>query len=326
MPSIEEFLSTALNWYESNRDKNGHVNTNVMNAGLIVSEMVRDGLPIPDKRFFSAKGSQVRGLSGSSIARILDRNGEIRQFTSEGGRTSRRTLLLAYSYRKKINNLTPDAGLELSEVASQLESLFTKKVQSDYFDKQRLDVDLDHNKPVASIIGDILKTSANRSDKPTGTVLQHLVGAALQLRFPNEEIGVDKSNTADLQTDREGDFQLGDTAFHVTVSPMEKLIQRCISNKKSGFRPVILTVRSRIDAAYQMIDIADSSMSDRVLVSSSEDFIGLLVEEMSIFDGKSIRSNIARLIRLYNNRIDQIETDKSLMLKEPRWVVKLIDK
>ncbi|WP_181962191.1 DUF4928 family protein, partial [Klebsiella pneumoniae] len=45
--------------------------------------------------------------------------------------------------------------------------------------------------------------SALRS--PTGVVLPHRVVAKLLLRFPDEKMGCDRANTADLQTEREGD-------------------------------------------------------------------------------------------------------------------------
>lgn len=42
----EAYLEAAKSWYECERAKNGSMNTNVMNAGLIVSHMVADGMPI----------------------------------------------------------------------------------------------------------------------------------------------------------------------------------------------------------------------------------------------------------------------------------------
>ncbi|WP_371317518.1 DUF4928 family protein [Adlercreutzia rubneri] len=87
-------------------------------------------------------------------------------------------------------------------------------------------VDIDPNKPVSGIVADIRRTARSRSDKPAGIVAQHLVGAKLELRFPGLDIGRDKVNAAHQQTNRQGDFQLGNTAFHVKMSPMQKLIAR----------------------------------------------------------------------------------------------------
>lgn len=320
------YLQAAKNWYESNRAKSGSMNTNVMNAGLIVSQMVSDSLPIEDDRLFSDGKSQVRGLSGASIARILESHGETRLFTREGGRTSRGTVHLANSFRDIINTVNPlsSSGQKMDELSFSLEEFFTDCVRLDYFDKQRISVDLQPTKPVSVIIEDILRAAAERSDKPTGVVLQHLVGAKLQLRFPNENIGLDQANAADMQTDREGDFQVGTTAFHVTVAPMEKLINRCNENKKAGYRPVILTLDRKVQAAKQMAD--NAGIADEISVQSAEVFIGTNIEEIAIYDGDKIRLGIANLIQTYNHRIASVEVDKSLMIDEPRWILDLLSK
>ncbi|CAI2473186.1 Uncharacterised protein [Serratia proteamaculans] len=320
----EAYLEAAKSWYESERAKNGSMNTNVMNAGLIVSRMMADGIPITDARLYSDGKSQVRGLSGSTISKILEQHGETRIFTREGGRTSRGTIFLAAAFRDVLNNTQVPGSdhIDAASVSTQLEAFFTQCVRLDYFDKQRITVDLDHTKPVSAVVSDILKAAAERSDKPTGAVLQHLIGAKLQLRFPDVEIGTDRANAADLHTDREGDFQVGTTAFHVTTAPMEKLISRCVENKRAGYRPVILTLESKVIAARQMAD--NVGMSEQISVQAAETFIGNNIEEIAIYDGDKIREGLARLIRTYNKRIDAIEIDKSLMIDEPRWLVNIL--
>lgn len=71
---------------------------------------------------------------------------------------------------------------------------------------------------------------------------------------PDEEIGCDRADTADLQTEREGGFQMGGTEFHVTTAPMEKLINLCIKNCSEGYRPVILTLEGKLQVAKQMAE------------------------------------------------------------------------
>lgn len=188
--AIAVYLEAAKAWYEKQRAKTGKINTNVMNAGLIVSHMIRDGLPIDDERLYSEGKSQARGLNGSTIERILELHGETRFFTSEGGRTSRGTVHLAASFRDVLNELTPESGFAHQDIplfASALEAYFTSCVRLDYFDKQRISLDIAPSKPVSSVVAEIVKAAAERSGKPTGVVLQHLVGAKLQLRFPDSE-------------------------------------------------------------------------------------------------------------------------------------------
>jgi len=319
-------VATAKRWYESKRKADsGSVNTNVMNAGLIVSEMVSDGLPITDDRLYSKNRSQVKGLSGKAIQKILRRHGENRTFTREGGRTSRGTVNLAKSLSDELNSLVADVDIDFQfvDLSHRLELFFTDCVRKDYFDKQRIDVEISADKPIALVIKDILEVVAERSDNPSGSVLQHLVGAKLQLRFPGEKIGVDHANAADLQTGRAGDFQIGDTAFHVTVAPMEHLIERCKENLRDGFRPIILTVDRRLQAAQQMLDIAGIGSS--AIAQSVENFIGTNIEEISGYRKNIISCELAHFIRLYNCRIDDAEIDKSLMINEPSWFQSIVE-
>lgn len=48
-----------------------------------------------------------------------------------------------------------------------------------------------------------------------GPAAQHLVGAKLALRFPDMKVSNASYSTADDQSGRLGDFQIGDTSFHV---------------------------------------------------------------------------------------------------------------
>ncbi len=65
-------------------------------------------------------------------------------------------------------------------------------------------------------------------------------------------------------------------------------------------------------------------LGNRVGVQSIESFVGTNIEEMCGFDGKDIKAGIARLIRRYNERIHDCETDKSLMVVEPEWMIEIV--
>lgn len=317
-------LESAMDWYESKRSKRGNVNTNIMCVGLAIAELLKNDFPLTDEVVKSEKGSQVRGLSGNMVSRVLKEYGEEQEFTSEGGRTSRGSLPTAQELVSILNGLFPD-GLIADEriaVANTLQGYFVQRIQKDYFAKQRMKVDIDPNKPVSGIVADILQAARNRSDQLTGAVAQHLVGAKLELRFPDSDIGRDKANAADQQTNRQGDFQLGNTAFHVTMSPMQKLVVRARENVREGFRPVVLVPNDKIQFAIGLFD--SEGLGNRVEAQSIESFVGTNIEEMGAFSTPDIQEGIARLIRCYNERIYHCETDKSLMVEEPDWVVQIV--
>ena len=241
----------AEQWYESHRKK-GRVNTNVMTAGIAVAELLKRNYPLTTENVSTKNGSQVRGLSGSFVRKVLIDNGENRPFTSEGGRTSRGTLKQAIEHAALINDALGDAGNnpECREAAAtSLQRYFVKCIRKDFFDKKCLQVPIDPSKPVSKIVDDIFEVAKSRNDKPTGAVAQHLVGAKLTLRFPDAFVGMDNANAADVQTGRQGDFQLGNTAFHVTVSPSAKLINRVIENDRNGYRSVVLVPASEVSFA-----------------------------------------------------------------------------
>ena len=318
---VDSALSCATEWYESHRNQKGNVNTNVMTSGIAVADLLREHFPLTEDAIKSEKNSQVKGLSGSRIKKVLEQYGETRKFTSEGGRTSRGTLVLATEFALKLTeSLIPFApnNDELEIVANALQEHFVDCVRKDYFDKKTIEVDIDCLKPVSAIVGDILDAARSRADQPTGTVAQHLVGAKLELRFSNMRIGRDKANAADLQTDRQGDFQLGSTAFHVTVAPSAKLVDRARSNIQDGFRPLMLVPSSSVAFANGLFE--SEGLGERVGVQSIESFIGTNIEEMAVFDAGTIRKGVASLIRTYNARIEACENDQSLRIEEPAWM------
>lgn len=61
-------------------------------------------------------------------------------------------------------------------------------------------------------------------------------------------------------------------------------------------------------------------LDGRVGVQSIETFVGTNVEEMGFFDYEGIKEGVANLIRRYNERITDCESDQSLCIKEPAWM------
>lgn len=318
-------LETAITWYESKRNKKGSVNTNVMAGGIAIAELLRDCFPLTAESVKSENESQVKGLSGALIKRILEKHGETRRFTAEGGRTSRMTVVMATDLALRVSEtLLPfDPGEECRKaVADTLESYFVERILWDYFNKKRLEVGIDARKPVAGLVADIFDAARERPDQVTGAVAQHLVGAKLELRFPDEEIGRDRANAADQQTDRQGDFQLGTTAFHVTMAPSAKLVDRARENLSNGYRPVMLVPESSVAFAQGLF--ASEGLGDLVGVQSIETFVGTNIEEMGSFSADAIQKGIALLIRRYNERIAVCESDQSLRIKEPAWMATVL--
>lgn len=159
-------LNAAVDWYEGKRSKKGNVNTNIMCVGLAVAELLKNSFPLTDKIVKSENDSQVRGLSGSMVSRILKDNGVEQEFTSEGGRTSRGSLPAAQELAGILNGLFAEGLMEKDRivVAKGLQNYFVRCIQIDYFAKQRMKIDIDPCKPVSAIVADILRAAYTRPD------------------------------------------------------------------------------------------------------------------------------------------------------------------
>jgi hypothetical protein len=157
--------------------------------------------------------------------------------------------------------------------------------------------------------------SAARDTGKEGPVAQHLVGAKLQLRFPDIAVGNESYSTADEQLGRPGDFYIGDTAFHVTVAPMIGVYEKCKHNLENGYRVFLLVPERAVTGARQNAELMGPG---RIAVESIESFVGQNIEELSYFSRDKLKNGFRRLLETYNDRVDAAETDKSMLVEIPR--------
>ena len=247
----DEALGKLRQWFDSHRPSpDVEPNTYVMCAGLAVLERMRRAYPLK-RADYVTPGNQVR-TSGSLIQSILERNGEERRFTREGGRTTRATVPAAEGLVEELNEVVALAGLsdeDRGQVIDELQVWLVARV-GDYLDQQAMEVEVDLSKPSTQIVADMLAAGGNKA----GAVAQYLVGAKLDVRYPDLEIENFSYTTADQQLGRPGDFVVGDTAFHVTVSPMPAVLDKCKENLSNGYRSTLLVLDSRVHAARQMAE------------------------------------------------------------------------
>ncbi|MBT9260124.1 MAG: DUF4928 family protein [Clostridiales bacterium] len=130
----------------------------VVCAGLAVLEHMKDHYPL-DREHYVTEKSQVH-TSGPLIQEILRRFGETREFTREGGRTTRATLAAAESLVELLNNhpchreLQGLSAKDRSEVVRQLQAVLVAHVRRYFDEQQRLRVEFDPARPVSHSIGE----------------------------------------------------------------------------------------------------------------------------------------------------------------------------
>ena len=316
---IAEALHGAIDdWYEAQRTDTG-VNRNVMTVGLIMCEHMKTDFPLAEAQWFS--GSQVRLLGSSRISKILARHGESRHLAREGGRTSRGSQELARGFEAAVNSSASaqafsEAGQDIrAEVVESLQAAMVERIQTDFFDKQRLRIEYRNHEPTSAAVRQLLDAASDRGGNAAGAVAQHLVGAALSLQHPDIDIDNHSYTTADQQTGRAGDFVVNEAALHVTTAPSEALMRKCEANLALDLFPMVLTLRDRIAAAEGLA--GNFNIVDLISVRDVVEFVADAVDIPAQFKRHQFAGRLRKLLDTYNMRVAAVEPDPSLQVEIP---------
>lgn len=279
---------------------------------LFVSRKAKqNGLPIDSKSLKADSAGQIAGLSKSAVQAILLDYGITKVLAAEGGRTSRGSIKNMEDYVAFLNNINLEGLADLDLI----ETWWIDRVK-EYFASKPFILKLDPGISLNFIVRDLLDQAERRQKENLGTmyagaVLQHLVGAKLQIVVSGRQVIEHHGfSVADAPTGRAGDFLIGNMAIHVTTAPSEALMTKCIANINAGLRPLIVTVYNKVSAAKQLAEIKD--VLKRIEIIDAEQFIATNVYEWSAFDSAKQKDPIENLINTYNDLIENYETDPSL--------------
>lgn len=262
--------------------------------------------------FLTAKGGQVAGLGRAAVQTILQDHGITRILAEEGGRTSRGSIDRMKEYIELLNFLHGKGLLDFAAI----ERWWVDRVKG-YFASMPFRLKVDPSKSLRNMIAELMEAAFTRQRECPGTmvagaVMQHLVGAKLELALPEAEIVHKGFSVADAPGGRKGDFLVGDAAIHVTTAPTEALIRKCRDNLNENFRPVIITTGSGAGGASALTKDAD--MDDRIDILEVEQFVATNVYEWSRFEQSRRPVTIRDLVNAYNRIVDETETDPSLKI------------
>lgn len=313
MTAQSHATSVFISWYEGLQDYSGFPAKGTIAGALVVLNHLQTDFDLDIDAHTAKGGSQVSGASGAAVKAILESFGETRTFVREGGRTNRglrgdiKSMLDAIESMKLVRL----PARKRKALLRHLQEFLVERVR-DFHSLQRLEIVYDPAVSTWQSIHDLLgKASAGGKDGP---VAQYLVGAKLQLRFPDKKIGNESYSTADMQLKRPGDFRVGDTVFHVTVSPMSAVYEKCKRNLEQGLK-VYLLVPDRLVAGTRQN--AELQAAGRITVQSIESFVSQNVDELSQFSNREVRKEFRQLLECYNKRVDAVETNKSMMIEIP---------
>lgn len=297
------------------RDAKGFKGKGQLSVALHITRVAKNqGLPLDAATLRTEKSGQVQGLSKSAVQTILADYGIERVLAEEGGRTSRGSLGNMEDYIAFLNQLHKDGLTDLAAI----ESWWVDRVK-EYFSSKPFVLHYDPSKSLRSIISDLLEQAVKRQkDNPgatyAGTMLQHLVGAKLEMILPKDKRPQHHgANVADAPTARSGDFVFDDVAIHVTTAPTESLFRKCKDNLGTGLRPIIVTIADSRAGAESLAKI--QGIEDRIDIIEAEQFIATNVMEWGHFSTPLQQDQVHKLIDHYNQIINDVETDQSLKVK-----------
>ena len=307
----KEFIA----WYNSlNKVKaNGGPANGSIATALVVLNRLKENYILDFSSHVADRGMQIKGASGAAVAAILKSFGEERPFAKEGGRTNRGGPSEVRSLLEMLKGL--DFDKQSSDTRNnELQNMMAFLVDRvrDFHNRQKIKFTFNPALSTWHIVHNLISEAI--AEGKTGYVAQHLVGAKLQLRFPDIIVSNESGSTADMQTQRPGDFLIGHTAFHVTVAPMQPVFEKCKHNIIQGLKPFLLVPDSKLIGARQ---IAEQACQQQIAVESIESFVSQNINEISNFNKEKLSLSFKDLVALYNKRVDEIETDKSLMIDLP---------
>ncbi|MHB1313020.1 MAG: DUF4928 family protein [Gemmatimonadaceae bacterium] len=282
-------------------------------VALVVTQHAKAGLPLDAAKLVTDGGGQVLGLGKGAVQAILAKHGIARVLAAEGGRTSRGSLGNMREYVSFLNKTAETTTLDLDAV----EAFWVERVQ-DFFSAKPFKIRLDTSRSLRVVVRDVLQQAeerqrANPGVHYAGAVMQHLVGAKLDCALGLGVLTHNGASTADAPTGRSGDFQIEDVAIHVTTSPSEALISKCLDNLNDGLRPVLVTLQRSLAVAEGLATNRD--VADRIDLFEIEQFIALNLYELGKFGAAGRRVAVGDLVERYNQIVDEHETDPSLKIE-----------
>lgn len=284
-------------------------------GALVVLDRLKENYVLDIDQHRAMKGqSQIKGVGKASVQKILAKFGEQRDFLKEGGRTNRGLAGDTAKLLEKLRFARLDSlpANERNEILTEIQEFLVGKV-GEYFSQERVKVIYIPENTAWQSVHDILEIS--KAVGKEGPVAQYLVGAKLALRFPNLDIRNDISSAQDELSGSPGDFLVNDTAFHVTVSPNLGHFEKCKQNIEAGYCVYLLVPDRKLVGSRQN---AEDIFPGKITTQSIESFVAQNLEELSLFSKGELISGFRRLLEKYNERVDRIEPDKSMLIEIPR--------
>lgn len=285
--------------------------TGPLSVAIVVTQKAREGVPLDPKKLLAKSGTQVAGLGKDAVQAVLKRHGIERILSEEAGRTSRGSVSNMRAYVAFLNALPKPVDLD------QVEAFWIERVK-EFFAGKPFKFRTDASLSIRASVRELLDQAVERQKEMPGsrfegTMLQHLVGAKLDIILGTGKVEHHGTSDADQSEGRVGDFLAGDVAIHVTTHPGEAVVRKCGRNLSAGLRPVIVTTGKGCAIAEGLAE--QLGIESRIDVLDAEQFLAANLHEWGRFTAESRSVATADLIKRYNQLIEDFERDPSLKVE-----------
>jgi hypothetical protein len=300
-------------WHMSSLQRK-YLNKGGLSVGLVVTRHgFQMDFPLKPAALITSEGGQVAGLGKAAVQKILSEHGIGKTLAEEAGRTSRGSIGLMKGYVEVLNSLAERNLLNLRAA----ESWWIDRVR-DHFNKIGPKFHFDHSKSVEAAITHLFSQAEELQKQGGGThyvgaLLQHLVGAKLDVVLGKGCISHHGATVADGPTARNGDFEIGGVVIHVTTHPTEALIRKISDNLAGGLRPLIVSTGEGVDGAAFLLKA--SPCHQRVDVIDVWQFLVANVYERSFFQASECQTTLAKVLERYNEIVSECEADPLLRIQ-----------
>lgn len=200
------------------------------------------------------------------------------------------------------------SDLERTEIILELIQVLIGQVNQ-WFERQNIKLQFEKHHSPTEWVKNILEIAKGKSG---GVVEQHLIGATLQCYHSNIFVDNFPGHAADFQTGRVGDFLIGASVYHVTAAPTPAVIQKCSDNTKSSLHPILLVPSEIVSKAKSFAEY--TGVQKQITVVAIENFIAIHIIEMANWHQVEFSKIFQKIIEIYNQRIEAVETDMSLKI------------
>ena len=328
-----EALSSAVEaWADKHKKKDiGLPPRGRLHAGLVVCDNLRsdvwklselkEATSTDVKKFFGARS--LKNHTHHRVRKCLDilkrpdlmPSGEIK---SEMGRTSGATKASSLDLIQAISSVVESYGVQdglVHSVVRIVEAGLLDMLDA-YHKLGGIEIEYRDSESIQAFVSRLLKAASGNS----GAVLQHLVGAKLEIRYADDDtvsISHHRYAAADQQTGRRGDFEIGNTVFHITMSPDEGTIKKALQNAKAGMQAYLLAPSEKYLLMIELAKSVDPDCQKKVNLFSVEQFLVQNLDELAKFDKKGSLMKLCSLLEKYNELVDKHEGDACLKVIIP---------